>query len=367
MKKQGALSDQMIRSLITSGHIQGAEPDNVRSASLDLSLTEELFRIEGDFLPFQNETVREVLEKFDATPHSFDTPLGRDSTYAVRLNERLELPDDVYMLSNPKSSTGRNGALVRVVTDGTARYDTGPRGHAGELWLLIQPGPYSIKLRSGETLSQARFFNQDTRLSADQLAHQYEKEPLLFSADDSPIPFDQVPAHDSDGSLVLSADLSGSIAGWECLGSSKILDFAKRNHYTARDFFDPLIVRGGRAILRAGGFYILATKELVRVPPDLACEMEVVDPRTGQFISHRAGFIDPGWGYGTDGAGHGRRLVLEVIPFRDVLLRDGQAAGKIRFEKMAEVPKFNYDSLNSNYIQQSTPKLSKHFTVEVSA
>ena len=85
-----------------------------------------------------------------------------------------------------------------------------------------------------------------------------------------------------------------------------------------------------------------------------------VDVRSGQFLTHRAGFIDPGWGCGVDGEGTGKQLVCEVVPFRDLIMREGQALAKVRFERLTEPTDKPYDG---NYTRQNTPRLSKHFVV----
>ena len=53
-------------------------------------------------------------------------------------------------------------------------------------------------------------------------------------------------------------------------------------------------------ILAPGEFYILASKESVRVPPHYAAEMVPFDPSIGEYRIHYAGFFDPGFGYGVN-------------------------------------------------------------------
>ena len=128
------------------------------------------------------------------------------------------------------------------------------------------------------------------------------------------------------------------------------------------DFWEP-IHRHGRAdlVLDPGEFYILASKEAVRVPPDHAAEMTPFDPLVGEFRVHYAGFFDPGFG-AAEAGGAGARAVLEVrshdVPF---ILEDGQIVGRLVYEKMAETPRTLYGAdLKSNYQAQGL-KLSKHF------
>ncbi|MEM1104561.1 MAG: 2'-deoxycytidine 5'-triphosphate deaminase, partial [Pseudomonadota bacterium] len=108
-------------------------------------------------------------------------------------------------------------------------------------------------------------------------------------------------------------------------------------------------------------FYILASKEWLRIPPLYAAEMAPFNPLVGEFRVHYAGFFDPGFGCAEAG-GEGGRGVLEVrsheVPF---VLEDGQIIGRLIFEKLAEEPGALYGAgLGSNYQAQGL-KLSKHF------
>ena len=153
----------------------------------------------------------------------------------------------------------------------------------------------------------------------------------------------------------------GALTGWECRGTRKVLDLSKKNFYEPEDFFKPIEASCGKYILRKGGFYILTTRERVMVPPLLSAELRAIDPRLGEFRSHAAGYIDPGWGFGKNGEECGRPITLEVIPQEDMLVRDGQTIARIRYEYMKEVPETVYDAAASNYVDQQTARLSKHF------
>lgn len=360
--KRGALSSQALRKLIERGAIKNATTSQVRPASLDLTITTEVYRIDEAFLPRKGEAVRDLLKLSRPIPHHLSHPLERNVTYIARVRETLHLPPDTYCICNPKSSTGRLDIQSRVIADGVPRYDTViSGGYSGEIWTLITPKSFPILLSADESLSQLRFFNADTTLDHRTLKDAYRATALLWSVDGTAIPLESLTS-DQDGSLILGVDLIPNIVGWECLGSSHILDAAQRDHYEPQDFFTPLTITQGRIRLRQGGFYILYTKERVHVPPHLACEMVPMDEKSGEFRAHYAGFIDPGWGWGKSGETKGRRLVLEVRPFEDIVLRDSQPISKIRFCEMQEIPDCLYDSMDSNYIRESaTPRLSKHF------
>jgi dCTP deaminase len=126
--KKGAFPIQMISQLMSQGMVRGAEAKNLNPASIDLSLSEEIFRLEGLFQPRPTETVREILNELDPAAHNFDYPLERNVTYLVRLSETFAFPEFLFAYCNPKSTTGRNGIQVRVVADRVSRYDSLPNG-----------------------------------------------------------------------------------------------------------------------------------------------------------------------------------------------------------------------------------------------
>ncbi len=361
-KKFGVLPSQMIREMMEGGFVSGASAANVNPASLDLSLSDEMYRVEGVFLPRPGEKVRELLQQMPHAPHVFGDILEKDVTYLARLNETLAFPGHVYGYCNPKSSTGRNDVHVRVLADGVSRYDMIPEGYKGEVWLAIQPNSYPIRVQQGTTLVQLRFFNHDTRLSELELEMTMQKDNLLFDSHGEVITYSRLKIKDGDGSVILRLDIEQDPLGYECFGVSEAVDFSKINHYEPGKFFKQVKREGDFVRLKKGGFYILSSKEAVRIPPYLACEMVPMDERSGEFRSHYAGFIDPGWGCGKGGEEKGRSLTLEVRPFEDMIVRGKQAIAKIKFERMMDIPDMLYDvSGRSNYSVQSGARLSKHF------
>jgi len=370
-KKFGALPIQDIFQMMEAGMIKNAQKENVNPASLDLSISDEFYRIEGIFQPRAGESVDDLLHTVRFLPHNLRSPLERGFTYIARLKEKFDLPKNVYGYCNPKSSTGRNDIHVRVIANAVPRYDAvTPKGYNGDLWLAIIPRSFSVLLNEGDTLSQVRFFNQDTRFDELGLEIGMERLGLLWDKKGNLIHYEDLKVSDKDGAPILSIDLegwrvpgeTGDIVGWECRGLNKIFEFSKRD-YVPREFFEPLRKReDGYIHLKQGGFYILSTAECVRVHPELACEMASMDERSGEFRSHYAGFIDPGWGYGANGEGKGRPLTLEVRPFEDLIIRDRQPIAKIKFEHMREIPEVLYDAKGtSHYVTQVGPLLSKHF------
>jgi dCTP deaminase len=281
------------------------------------------------------------------------------------MNEAFNVPENIYGYCNPKSSTGRHDLHVRIVKDGVARYDTIPSSSGGELWAIIVPRSYPVLLHSGFAVSQVRFFYNDTRFNEHALRREYKHSPLLYSLAGDVIEYEDLRMKDDDGSILLTLDLSGdtgTIVGYECRGTNSVVDLNVPNGFLEPStHFIPVKKTGDTLLLRKDSFYILSTKEALRVPPHLASEMVDMDSRTGEFRTHYAGFFDPGWGCNTDGSGKGRPITLEVRTFEDILVSDGQPIGKVRFEVMSEIPEVHYDQKNSNYLKQSGPRLAKQF------
>jgi dCTP deaminase len=271
----------------------------------------------------------------------------------VPLQESLALPQGVSATANPKSSTGRLDIFTRVITDHAQEFDTVPEGYHGPLYAEISPRTFPILARSGSRLSQIRF-RAGASLADDALIRAlHAKEPLISSGEAN-----------IDNGLALSVDLSSFDAdrpvGFRAKRHAGLIDVDRKDALEVLDYWEPIWHRGS-LILDPDQFYILASKEAVRVPPAYAAEMVPFNPLVGEFRVHYAGFFDPGFGWAPAG-GAGSRGVLEVrcheAPF---VLEHGQVVGRLVYERMAAVPQTLYGAgIASNYQGQGL-KLSKHF------
>ena len=141
-----------------------------------------------------------------------------------------------------------------------------------------------------------------------------------------------------------------------------MLDLSRIGYYDPTDFWEPIPQnRHETLLLEPEDFYILLSKERIRIPPEYAAEMVAYEAAIGELRTHYAGFFDPGFGYGA-GDLHGTPIVLEVrahdVPF---LIHDGQTFFKVLFERMHERPEKVYgQGIGSSYQFQGLT-LSKHF------
>jgi dCTP deaminase len=365
--RTGVLPSQALHALIERKEIHAPEPGidaaQVQPASLDLRLGPIAYRIRASFLPGKGNTVESKLAAMQS--HCIDLTRGAvletECVYLVPLLERLDLRATLSATANPKSSTGRLDVFTRLIADGAESFDYVPPGYEGPLYIEISPRSFSILVRQGSRLNQLRLLRRTTRQARDQrfltdaeLRALHKKSPLV----------DTEPSV-RDG-LNLRVDLtphSGQrLIGYKAKRFAGVIDVDNVGGYETRKFWDEIYDdEGGRLILDPHEFYILASKEAVVVPSQYAAEMAPFDPMMGEFRVHYAGFFDPGFGV-IDGKPKGARAVLEVrsldIPF---ILEDGQAIGRLLYERLADVPDVLYgQALGSNYQAQGL-KLSKHF------
>lgn len=363
MTSCGALADYQILGMIEGGQIEGSgriNPDAVGPASLDLSLADEIYRIDALLQPLPGETVAHLIRRMGGRPHNWSAPLERECNYLARLNERFHLPQGIYGYDNPKSTVGRLDLHVRCLADNEPRFDSMPKGFNGDAWASLAPKSICPIMEPDQTISQARLFDRDTRLTETEMSIEFDRCKFFWDG----MSYRDITISDRDGSLVVTIDTDSDPVGYRFNGSREPLEFARKRYYDLEQYFEPVHLIKGQLTLHKGEFYILSTHERIRVPPWMACEMVPMDERSGEFRSHYAGFIDPGWGWGKgqEGVGHGRRITLEVRPFEDIIIRKGQPIGKIRYELMFDLPKTHYDDREqSNYLVQSGPALSRHF------
>jgi dCTP deaminase len=163
-------------------------------------------------------------------------------------------------------------------------------------------------------------------------------------------------------SVDLEGDASNGIIGYRAKQHAPLIDLNRVNHYEPLEFWEPLKSEAHSSlVLNPDDFYILISRERIRIPPSFAASMVPYDPSVGEFRIHYAGFFDPGFGYGNNDV-NGARAVLEVrsheVPF---LIEHGQGVGRLIYERLLGKPERLYGvNIGSNYQAQGL-KLSKQF------
>jgi len=360
----GTLADAELRELLDSEQLRSDQPladAQIQPASIDLRLSAEAYRMPGSVLALAGEQVRDLIDGLALERLDLAKPacLARNQVYLVKLREELALDPAVDGYTNSKSSTGRIDLATRVLADGSPRYDRIPAGYRGELWLEVIPRSFDVVVGAGDSLNQAIFFRQREVLGQADLTARHQSEALLYHPDDSPVPGADCIV---DGHVVLTANLDSPVVGFVARRSHRPVVLARVGAHPPDEYFAPLArPSSGYLFLEKDRFYILATRERVRVPVDLACEMVPYDPAAGEFRAHYAGFFDPGWGVRERGP-QGLRAVLEVRPHEeDLVLRHRQPICAMAYERLSAPCAVMYGGSGSNYADQDGPRLSKHF------
>jgi len=357
----GLMARQKIASLARLGAVSAEapiEPAQIQPASLDLRLGAEAYRVRASFLPGRATSVVERLKSLNPERVSLageGAVLEKGIVYIAPLMERLKLPRTIAGAANPKSSTGRLDIFTRLIVDGSDAFDRVAAGYSGPLFAEISPRSFSVRVRAGTRLSQLRFREGGAPLILDgeALRARHRESPLV----DGPLTLRE--------GLIVHVGLKGEkdeIVGYRAIKNSDVIDVDRVGGYLAADFWEPILARADRRlVLDPDEFYILASRERMQIPADLAAEMAPIDPAIGEFRVHYAGFFDPGFGRGPD-AQPAARAVLEVrsrdVPF---LLEDGQPVGRLVYERLADPPDELYGATAASSYQHQGLKLSKHF------
>ena len=337
------------RQLISSSF----NKDQIQPSSLDLTLSEECYEIECSFLS-PNSTVRKklknlIIKKINLNQkHTFEL----NKTYIVRLNEHLALNKNISGHCNPKSSTGRLDIFCRTVVDFADEYEKIPENYNGDIFLEITCRSFEINFKKGDKLNQLRLvFKNHQYLSDSELFEFHNKNKLLFYNKNRDLILDR--------GLKISVNLKSSTEpiAFCAKFNTKEIEFDKVNYHNIVDYWDPIYSKDNALLIQKNKFYILRSKEKIRIPISLAGEMIPYDTGIGDFRAHYAGFFDPGFG-----DPNGSYAVLEVktneVPF---LLEDNQTIARIKYEKLNKNCNIVYGkNIKSNYQNQGL-KLSKHF------
>lgn len=365
--KRGVLPVQWLHKARDRGVIVSSkytlDEAQFQPASIDLRLGEWADRLRCSFLPGESSVKAKLpaytMERIDLRDGAV---LERNRPYLIPLVESLNLPPDLAGRANPKSSTGRLDIFTRVITDRGLFFDDIRAGYQGPLYLEVVSRSFTIRVQRGLSLNQLRLMVPTSPLMGQKLRDAHAKDPLLLLSSGQPL--DQSDPSLGTNGVFVSLELGEGTrerVGWRARRNSQLLDLSKERSHDPEDFWEPVFAeRGGGVILEPEEFYLLLSKEYVRIRPDLAAEMVAVDTTSGELRTHYAGFFDPGFGYSKSIPQVGSRVALEVrahdVPF---MVEDSQRVCRLEFEPLVETPDTLYGSKSHYQFQTST--LSKHF------
>jgi len=323
----------------------------IQPSSIDLSLSEECYEVRYSFLSY-NSKVRDKLKDLAIKKINLSKEFifKKNKTYVVRLNESLNLRNNIFGHCNPKSSTGRLDIFCRSLVDYAEEYEKIPKDYKGEIFLEITSRSFDVAFKKNNCLNQLRLVNNKHNYLTDKQLISLNKKQKISNQTKKNIKI--------DNGLKLSVDLSRSnTIAYVAKKHAPVLNFSKIKSHKINDFWNTINKNNKKLLIEKNKFYILRSKEKVIIPSNLAGEMIPYDTGIGDFRAHYAGFFDPGFGLS-----NGSYAVLEVktneVPF---LLEDNQTIARIKYEKLNKNSNVVYGKdIKSNYQNQGL-KLSKHF------
>lgn len=347
--KYGTYSKEMLRRLMQTNVIKNGNEDALNPGSFNLCLTGEMFRLNSFQHPMRGQSVWHMMKQVGYSMHHPAHPCDRGQHYLCRLQEGLYLPDNLYGMANPRSTTGRQFVHTRLLTDGNPGLDQTTNGYKGELWALIRCLAFPEIFEPGNQLTQLRIFNKDTRMSKTQLKREYEKTPMVFDDLGQPVPFDALKV-DRDGSLYLTLNLSpkDSPMAYVAKQTRRAAYFSKPN--PKDDFFEAINREDVRLPTEENHYYITTTAERLKLPNHITAEIAPIDERIIEARNNFAGFVDQGF----DG-----EITCEIAVHEPIVLTHGQIIARLRFEYVIGVE--HEDSYVGSYQGQLGPRLAKNF------
>ena len=303
--------------------------NQIQPASLDLTLSDKCYRIKASFIP-NNLKISEVIKELSLTKINLNqnTLLEKNCIYLCELNEKLSLPNDIMGKSNPKSTTGRLDIFTRVITENGKEYDYVNYNYKGKLYLEIIPQSFSIILRKNISLNQIRFFK------GSNFANKIKQINLSVSIN------------------------KNQVSAYKAKKITSAIDLNKIKFYKSSKYWEKIIPEDNYFIIERDEFYILRSKETIKIKNNQAAELEPFKDSFGNFRVHYAGFFDPGFGNNKSGTPAVLELRAYDTPF---IIRNGQLVGQLNYYNIDEIKKESYGiKIKSNYFNQNL-KLAKQF------
>lgn len=366
MRASGVLPVQHLKRLWQSGAIGAVHellPNQFQPCSLDLRLGSWIARTECSFLPARSGA-RELLDKLTIDQWSLRELrlLEPGRTYIAPLQEQLDLPSDVSGQVNSKSTAGRLDLLTRLITETGRAFDTVPPGYRGPLYQEIVPLSFPIKVRAGDSLSQMRLLKgHDFVLSDREVSAVQEKSPFVLGCDGEPVPPHVLMLeHGVFLSVRLMSCGTKGPVGYHAKRTTPAVVYSSRGH-NVDSFWLPIAGLKNdddSLILRPDDFSILSSLERLAIPASLCAEIIPFDPKSGEFRTHYAGFVDSGFGL----SGQGAHVVLEVrnrdIPFA---IQHAQRLFRMVLLHNLEEPEALYGAESGSAYEGQIIKLAKQF------
>jgi len=374
----GVLSEKQLEKLCDNEYIKRdkCNKNAIDSSSMDLYLSDECYTLtKGVTKPTGTQNYldylrnEKLIKKTNSKCNGIFT-LKPKKTYIFKICEKLDKntlgENNFHGQATAKSSIGRVDVLVRLIIDGSQSYDCFTpeelkKGN-GEMYLEVTPITFCVNVKPGIALSQLRLFYcepENVEMKGKELCRTLLKNNIH---EDGTITLDL--SYSKNYNDNISAFCANPKKNKEPINlwTEKISD--NLNKFNPKDYWETKAAKKDnndnyRLTIKKSKFYILRSKERIRLPKGIAVYCRAIDETFGEMRIHYAGFVHPYFGYIRDNKGEGTPLIFEVRGHDiDVILRDGEKMAKLIFYRMSEDSK-KPDEIPS-YSNQEL-KLSKFF------
>jgi dCTP deaminase len=347
----------------------------VDHSSIDLHLQEEAWVLpRGSIKPSGRSYLHfveqhELATKLAAVDGAY--VLEPRKTYLFRIRERLgPLRDSgIYGEATAKSSVGRLDVLARLVVDGTSRYE-GFSPHelaqsSGDMFIEITPMTFRVSVAPGRSLSQLRLFYGEPAVCE---IHGRELWNTVLHHPDC----DARARVDDTLSVDLESDSIGElpVAAFEAPGAATSQDVIALWNKPTDEKPKPwpywkfrIADKNQRLELNQKSFYILRSRERLRLPAGVAAYCKAIDETIGEMRIHYAGFVHPFFGLDRTDGKAGTPLIFEVRGHDlDVSLIHREKLARLTFYRLSEdATKSDEDAPQQKEYNEQELKLSGYF------
>jgi dCTP deaminase len=373
----GSLNDSQLAELIDAGIIENAVGCAPDFSSFDLTLDDGAYEmVQGSvkpqgggyeqFLRTEGKYARRL--KFDSDQ---TVVLNPQKTYVFKLREMLSTKlnvSNIHGQATAKSSVGRVDVLARLIVDGMHNYEgfdptTWRRGN-GSMFLEVTPITFHVRVKVGKSLSQLRLFQGKPEHSEVRGKELYEavlvREPEshadeFLRVDVTNLQFEGRPA----ATFRAKRENTEPINLWV----EKDKDGRPVNRPDPEAYWVPEGSQGDRLRITERNFYIIRSKEKIKLPRGICVYCRAIDETIGEMRIHYAGFVHPYFGYPTETEqAPGTSLIFEVCGHDvDVVLNDNEPLARLQFYRMSQDCAFPPDQKKLSPYSGQTLKLSQFF------
>lgn len=368
----GVLNHEQMNSLVKAQIVtHSGDPIDTDASAMDLHLSYDCYEmIKGSIKPFDisyKEIIKDSYYAKKLSPDESDSfLLIKGQCYIFKIIENLNpciknFP--IFGQATAKSTIGRVDVIARLVVDGMNEYEkfTPMDITSGEMFLEITPITFNVKLQTGKSISQLRFFYEEIENSI------VSGKKFITSVLHSP--------NNTSNEGTLSVNLSNeqlsntnNTVASAYRAKDKIdtpIELWKKKteseKYMQKDFWDTVSSdehNEKKTInIDPNRFYILRSKERISLNEGICIYCRAMDETLGEMRIHYAGFVHPFFGYKRSDGKTGTPLIFEVRGHNvKILLTHGEILARLFFYRMSKnaAPLQQNDAYNDQELKLST-------------